>query len=88
MRAAADVYYDWQGGLIWIAMEGDPAAEILRGLIAEHGGGHATLVRGTPAVRVAIPVFQPQPAALAALSARLKQQFDPKGIFNPGRMGG
>lgn len=88
MRAAADVFYDWQGGLIWIQMETDPAAELLRGLIAAHGGGHATLVRAAPPVRAAIPVFQPQPAALAALSARLKEQFDPKGILNPGRMAG
>ena len=33
-----------------------------------------------------IPVFEPQAPALAALSARLKEQFDPKGILNPGRM--
>jgi glycolate oxidase FAD binding subunit len=31
-------------------------------------------------------VFEPQPAALAALSQRLKQQFDPENILNPGRM--
>ncbi|MGY6706733.1 MAG: glycolate oxidase subunit GlcE [Rhizobiaceae bacterium] len=88
MRMAADVFYDWQGGLIWIQMEVEPGAELLRGLIAAHGGGHATLVRATPSVRAAVPVFQPQPAALAALSARLKEQFDPHNILNPGRMAG
>jgi glycolate oxidase FAD binding subunit len=31
--------------------------------------------------------FQPQPASLAALSQRLKAQFDPLNILNPGRMG-
>jgi len=31
-------------------------------------------------------VFQPQPPELAALSARLKEQFDPRNILNPGRM--
>jgi glycolate oxidase FAD binding subunit len=34
-----------------------------------------------------VPVFQPQPAALAALASRVKEGFDPKRLFNPGRMG-
>ena len=33
-----------------------------------------------------MPVFEPQAGPLAALSARLKEQFDPQGILNPGRM--
>ena len=47
----------------------------------------ATLVRAAPELRAAVAVFEPQPAPLAALSARLKEQFDPAGILNPGRMG-
>lgn len=86
MAAAADAFYDWQGGLVWLRMEGDPEAEIVRRSIAAHGGGHATLVRAAPAWRASVPVFQPQPPALAALSARLKGQFDPNDILNQGRM--
>ena len=84
--AGANAFYDWQGGLVWLRMEADPEEEILRELIAYFGGGHATLVRAAPAIRAAVPVFQPQPPALAALSARLKEQFDPKNILNPSRM--
>ena len=65
---------------------GDPEADIVRELVRAHGGGQATLVRAAPAIRASEPVFEPQPAALAALSARLKEQFDPKNILNPGRM--
>lgn len=86
MRAAADAFYDWQGGLVWLRMEGEPDAGLLRALIRQYGGGHATLVRATPAWRNAVAVFEPQPPALAALSARLKAEFDPIGILNPGRM--
>ena len=50
-------------------------------------GGHATLVRASEEVRSAVPVFQPRSPALAALSHRVKESFDPKGLFNPGRMG-
>ena len=86
MQAAADAFYDWQGGLVWLRMEGEPEADLLRALIRQFGGGHATLVRAAPAWRAAIPVFESQPPALAALSARLKAEFDPKHILNPGRM--
>jgi len=65
---------------------GEAEAELVRAAVRHFGGGHATLVRAAPAIRAAVPVFQPQQPALAALSARLKAEFDPKGILNPGRM--
>ncbi|RIY02507.1 glycolate oxidase subunit GlcE [Aureimonas flava] len=86
MRLAAEVFYDWQGGLVWLRLDGAAQGETVRAELARHGGGHATLVRASLAERAAAPVFQPQPAPLAALSRRLKDQFDPKGILNPGRM--
>lgn len=87
MQAAVEAFYDWQGGLVWLAMAaGDPEAGLVRSLVQKCGGGHATLVRATSQQRAEIPVFQPQPPALAALSARLKVEFDPKNILNPGRM--
>ncbi len=88
MQAAVDAFYDWQGGLVWLRMEaGDAEADIVRGLVRQFGGGHATLVRASADIRARLPVFEPQPPALAALAARVKEQFDPKGILNPGRMG-
>nr|WP_196107808.1 MULTISPECIES: glycolate oxidase subunit GlcE [unclassified Ochrobactrum] len=84
--AGVDAFYDWQGGLIWMRMEADPEAQTLRQLIAKYGGGHATLVRAPESIRSSVEVFEPQPAALAALSQRLKHQFDPENILNPGRM--
>lgn len=82
--------YDWGGGLVWLALPpttgGDGGAAIIRQAIAAHGGGHATLIRAPQSLRAAVPVFQPQPAPLAALSRRIKESFDPRGILNPGRM--
>ena len=34
----------------------------------------------------AIPVFPPESSALAALTRRIKGNFDPRGVLNPGRM--
>jgi glycolate oxidase FAD binding subunit len=37
-------------------------------------------------VRASLNVFEPQDAGLAALSKRVKDGFDPKGVLNPGRL--
>lgn len=86
-EVAAEAFYDWQGGLVWLKLEGEPEADLVRRLVRMHGGGHAMLVRASPAVRAAVQVFEPQPPTLAALSVRLKAEFDPMGVLNPGRMG-
>lgn len=84
----AHALFDWAGGLVWLELPADgPLGEdIVRSAVAESGGGHATLIRADAGRRAAIAVFQPQPAPLAALSERLKNQFDPHGVLNPGRM--
>lgn len=87
ISTAAQMFYDWAGGLIWVAMipSDDGGASILRQAVAKTGG-HATLVRAPAAIRAKIDVFHPQDAGNAALSRRIKESFDPKGILNPGRM--
>jgi glycolate oxidase FAD binding subunit len=79
-------FYDWGGGLVWLAVAGaeDGGAAAIRASLA--GGGHATLIRAPDALRAAVPVFQPAPSAIAALTARVKDSFDPRRILNRGRM--
>jgi glycolate oxidase FAD binding subunit len=84
-------FLDWGGGLLWLAVPEatDAGAEAIRTAIRGpegRGTGHATLVKGSPALRGSIAVFEPQPAPLAALSRRVKDAFDPTHILNPGRM--
>jgi glycolate oxidase FAD binding subunit len=87
-RPEARFFYDWSGGLVWLALPpGADADHLLVRSAIGPTGGHATLIRAPEAVRAAVPVFQPQPPALAALAQRVKESFDPKGLFNPGRMG-
>jgi glycolate oxidase FAD binding subunit len=86
LEAGIDAFYDWQGGLVWMRLEGDPEADLIRRYIKAAGGGHATLVRASDAVRAQVPAFEPQSPAVALLSRRVKEKFDPRGIFNPGRM--
>jgi glycolate oxidase FAD binding subunit len=83
----AAVLYDWAGGLLWVALPGaaDAAAGLVRAAVAAVGG-HATLVRAPAQLRATLDVFEPQDAGLAALTKRVKESFDPKGVLNPGRM--
>lgn len=85
-QAATRTFFDWGGGLVWLCFEdGKSRVDLVREAISTVGG-HATLIRAPAPVRSASRVFQPQPAPLAALTKRLKEQFDPHGILNPGRM--
>ena len=67
---AAQMFYDWAGGLVWVAMPfaGEPDAAAIRGAVA------------------AVDVFAPEEPAVRALGKRVKESFDPKGLLNPGRM--
>jgi glycolate oxidase FAD binding subunit len=86
-RAEAEVFYDWGGGLIWAALPSsdDAKSALVRSTVADRGG-HATLIRAAAAVRAAVDVFEPETPALAALTKRVRESFDPRGILNPGRM--
>ncbi|MCP5072006.1 MAG: FAD-binding protein [Rhodobacteraceae bacterium] len=74
----AQLLYDWGGGLVWAEVV---AGTDVRGRLAGIKG-HATLVRGEGFAR-----FQPEQGPLAAISAGLRAQFDPRGILNAGVMG-
>ena len=90
-RLDANWYLDWAGGLLWAAIAGaeDGGATVIREEIRGadgRGTGHATLIKGSPELRRSVPVFEPQSPALAALTARIKEGFDPRRILNPGRI--
>ncbi len=72
---------EWGGALRWLRSS-QAAAERSRA-VAQEGGGYATLFRGGDR---SADVFTPLSAPLLAIHKRLKSQFDPAGIFNPGRL--
>ena len=79
---SGEVLIEWGGALRWL--RSDASAARIREAAAQ-AGGHAALFRcaGEVARR---NVFHPLPSALMNLHRRLKQAFDPRGIFNPARM--
>lgn len=82
IQLKGDWVYDWGGGQRWIRSE-DSAETVFR--TAEAYRGHATLFRTQGSREV---VFQPLSKQVARIQRRLKDAFDPKRIFNPGRMYG
>lgn len=75
---------EWGGGQRWMNADLDP--QLVRS-IAKKAGGHATLFRPKP--EGTIPehgVFQPLEPGVLTIVQRLKHEFDPKGLFNPGRL--
>ncbi|KAF0230578.1 MAG: glycolate oxidase FAD binding [Beijerinckiaceae bacterium] len=84
---AVRAFYDWGGGLIWLAVsaEGDAGATVIRAA-AKAAKGYATLMRAPDAVRAVVPVFEPESAAVAALTRRIKASVDPARLINPGLM--
>lgn len=72
-------FIDWGGAQRWLLTE-EPAEHVRK--VVARAGGHATEFRNgdrqTP--------FHPLTPGLLKLHRRLKQSFDPKGLFNPGRM--
>lgn len=79
-------FYDWGGGLVWLASEASrAAAETIRAALAPFGG-HATLIRAPDELRESVDVFEPLSPALMKLAAGIKASFDPHRIFNFERM--
>ncbi|HZV55309.1 MAG TPA: glycolate oxidase subunit GlcE [Rhodocyclaceae bacterium] len=69
---------EWSGSQRWL--RGD--AEAVRAAAAG-AGGHATLFRSGDK---SAGVFQPLLPALMQIHRQLKAAFDPRGVFNPGRL--
>jgi len=80
LALGAEQLVEWGGAQRWLRT-GRPADE-LHARAAELGG-HATLFRGGDRSQ---GVFTPLPPPLLAIHRRLKAEFDPAGILNPGRL--
>jgi glycolate oxidase FAD binding subunit len=75
-----EVAMDWGGALRWLRTDAD--ADAVRA-VASAQGGHATAFRGGDASG---EIYHPLPGAILRLHRRIKEAFDPHGIFSPGRL--
>jgi len=75
-----DTFIDWGGALRWIRSERPAEVHFSAAAAA---GGHASLFRGGDRRGQR---RQPLPKTVMTIQHRLKQAFDPQGLFNPGRL--
>jgi len=78
LELPASPLIEWGGAQRWLRADAARMQEI-----AARAGGHATLFRGGDKSN---GVFAPLQPVLMEVHRRLKQSFDPYGVFNPGRM--
>ncbi|AJD53679.1 glycolate oxidase subunit [Thalassospira xiamenensis M-5 = DSM 17429] len=81
------IMMDWAGAQIWLQLAGgDAMADKVRDIAVSYDA-RAVLVRAPEDIRNQVPVFHAEDAALARINARIRENFDPEGILNPGRIG-
>lgn len=81
------VLIEWHGALRWLWAPASAAARLRAAAAA--AGGHATLFRTSQAhgdADRAVGVFTPLSAVQARIQQALLREFDPHGLFNPGRL--
>ena len=75
---------EWGGAQRWLRVEQGVAEDIRRTVAAV--GGHATRYRKADGGAAGAGAFHPLQPAVARIQQRLKEAFDPAGIFNRARM--
>lgn len=84
LALSGEVLTEWAGGQRWLKPGPGLSVEMIRG-VADRAGGHATLYRSVPNGK-RDAVFHRPAKPMLGIQRRLKEQFDPAGIFSPGRM--
>ena len=79
-------FLDWGGSLIWLELN-DISTKILNELkdITKDHNGYFTLIKVEEDMKAAADIFTIDPIKYK-ISEKIKKSFDPKRIFNPGKM--
>lgn len=80
LNLEGETLIEWGGAQRWLRT--DVSADNIRAEASKHGG-HAILFRNTDNKS---EIFSPLSPAMKTIHQRLKQSFDPHGIFNRGKM--
>jgi glycolate oxidase FAD binding subunit len=88
--ALGETMIDWLGGQRWVftpASERTQAAKRIRAAVQAAGGNTTLFIASRIDSMPSTNRFDDQSEPLKTIHQRLKAQFDPVGIFNPGRLG-
>ena len=79
-------FLDWGGNLIWLELE-QISLKILREIkeITQEHSGYFTIIKLEDDLKASADIFTIDPIKYK-ISEKIKKSFDPKRIFNPGKM--
>ena len=79
-------FLDWGGNLIWLELE-QISLKILREIkeITKEHSGYFTIIKLEDDLKASADIFTIDPIKYK-ISEKIKKSFDPKRIFNPGKM--
>ena len=82
----ANYFLDWGGSLIWLELE-KINLKTIREIkeIAQQHSGYCTIIKVEEDLKASADIFTINPIKYK-ISEKIKKSFDPKRIFNPGKM--
>ena len=82
----ANYFFDWGGALVWLELDYLSSEKIdqIRKRVLDVGG-YLTVIKSKQNLKDSTEVFTVNPIEFR-ISQNIKKSFDPKRIFNPGRM--
>lgn len=79
-------FLDWGGGLVWLTGPADEPTHAAICAAATAAKGVWWLMKAPDSLRAAVDVVPAEPVMLRKIRGRVQESFDPRGIFNPGRL--
>ncbi|MBK7503087.1 MAG: glycolate oxidase subunit GlcE [Polaromonas sp.] len=89
LDAYGETLMEWHGALRWVKLSAESNAKnptILREITTRVGGSATLFIASKAIITPSIARFNQLSAPLLRIHQQLKQEFDPAGIFNRGRM--
>ena len=77
-------FIDWSGSLFWIEVPGDENIKDVKNIIIQNDG-YVTIIKKSEDFEFNEKLFTVDDTKLM-ISKKIKESFDPKRIFNPGKM--
>jgi glycolate oxidase FAD binding subunit len=77
-------FIDWSGSLFWIEVPEDENIKNLKNMITQNDG-YVTIIKKSEDFQFTEKLFTIDDTKLM-ISKRIKESFDPRGLFNPGKM--
>ena len=77
-------FIDWSGALFWIEVPGDENIREVKNTIIQNNG-YVTIIKKSEDFEFTEKLFTVDDTKLM-ISKKIKESFDPRGLFNPGKM--